>query len=184
MYYSFDCLQQGTGTLLHISVYGVFSALKRTISTVCRERLCCSNKKCRLRQYFRLFCDWSGCIIISFPDGYSTGGCVCPLSLRSSEPTRWFSQMTPDEYPRRHHLADGPLSSLCAPSPSLSSFGATSVVMCCSSRPASSSALSVLPEDRIGRNIVQAQKYIGALRAPHFFLFGCVKRRLSVLMHV
>ena len=122
MYYSFDCLQQGTGTLLHISVYGVFSALKRTISTVCRERLCCSNKKCRLRQYFRLFCDWSGCIIISFPDGYSTGGCVSAF-IRSSEPTWRFSQTAPDEHPRRHRLADGPLSSLQAPSPSLSSFG-------------------------------------------------------------
>ena len=60
--------------------------------------------------------------------------------------------MTPDEYPRRHHLADGPLSSLYAPSPSLSSFGAASVIMCCSARPASSSAPFVLPEDRIGRN--------------------------------
>ena len=48
--------------------------------------------------------------------------------------------MTPDERPRRHHLADGPLSSLYAPSPSLSSFGAASVMMCCSARPASSSA--------------------------------------------
>ena len=75
-----------------------------------------------------------------FPDGYSTGGCVCmrvcPLSLRSSEPTRWFSQMMPDEHPRRHHLADGPLSSLYAPSPSFSSIGAASVMMCCSARAA------------------------------------------------
>ena len=58
-----------------------------------------------------------------------------------------------DEHPRRDHLADGPLSSLCAPSPSLSSFGAASVVMCCSARPASSSAPSVIPEDRLGRII-------------------------------
>ena len=80
--------------------------------------------------------------------------CVCPFSLRNSEPMRWFSQMTPDEHPSRHHLADGPLSSLYAPSPSLSSFGAASVMMCCSARPASSSAPSVLPEDRIGRTII------------------------------
>ena len=59
-----------------------------------------------------------------------------------------------DEHPRRHHLADGPLSSLYAPSPSLSSFGAASLMMCCSARPASSSAPSVLPEDLIGRNII------------------------------
>ena len=60
--------------------------------------------------------------------------------------------MTPEVHPRRHHLADGPLSSLYTPSPSLSSFGAASVMMCCSARPACSSAPSVLPEDRIGRN--------------------------------
>ena len=68
---------------------------------------------------------------------------VCVRLLRSSEPTRWFSKMTPDEHPRRH-LADGLLSSLFAPSRSLSSFGSASVMMCCSARPASSSAPSVL----------------------------------------
>ena len=61
--------------------------------------------------------------------------------------------MKPDEHPRRYRLADGPLSSLYAPSPSLSSFGAAFVMMCCSARPASLSAPSVLPKDRIGRNI-------------------------------
>ena len=54
--------------------------------------------------------------------------------------------MTPDEHPRHRHLADGPLSSLYAPSPSLSSFGAASVMMCCSARPASSRAPSALPK--------------------------------------
>ena len=64
--------------------------------------------------------------------------------------------MTTGEHPRRHHLADGPLSSLYAtslplsslhaPSPSLSSFGAASVMMCCSARPASSRAPSALPK--------------------------------------
>ena len=43
--------------------------------------------------------------------------------------------MTPDEHPRRHYLADG--SSLYAPSPSLSSFGAASVMMFFSAPPAS-----------------------------------------------
>ena len=60
--------------------------------------------------------------------------------------------MAPDEHLQRHYLADGPLSSFYAPSPSLSSFGAASVIMSCSARPACSSAPSVLPEDRIGRN--------------------------------
>ena len=75
--------------------------------------------------------------------------------------------MTPDEYPRRHHLADGPLSSLYAPSPSLSSFGAASVIMCCSARPASSSAPFVLPEDRIGRNsqFAKLSLYFGKCRS-------------------
>ena len=39
--------------------------------------------------------------------------CVCVRMLsENSEPTRWFSQTTPDEHPRRHRLTDGPLSSL------------------------------------------------------------------------
>ena len=105
----------------------------------------------------------------SFPDGYSTGGCVCPPAHRRSEPTRWFSQMTPDEHPRRHHLADGPLSSLYAPSPSLSSFGAASVMMCCSARPAFSSAPSVLPEDRIDRNIIYLRQFCDYINALHIF---------------
>ena len=37
---------------------------------------------------------------------------VCVRLLRRSERTRWLSQNTPDEHPRRHRLADGPLSSL------------------------------------------------------------------------
>ena len=64
-----------------------------------------------------------------------------------------FRKMTPDEHPRRHHLADGPLSSLYAPLLSLSSFGAAFVTMCCSARPASSRTPlrpCVLPVDRIG----------------------------------
>ena len=58
----------------------------------------------------------------------------------------------------RHCLADGQLSSLYAPLSSFSSFGAASVMMCCSVRSASSSAPSVLPEDRIGRkyNIISS----------------------------
>ena len=94
---------------------------------------------------------------------------MCPLSLRSSEPTRWFSQMTPDEHPRRHHLAGGPLSSLYAPSPSLSSFSAASVMMCCSARPASSSAPSVLPKDRISRNIIYIRPCCDHINVLHIF---------------
>ena len=80
-------------------------------------------------------------------DGFRGGNSesVCPLSLRNSEPTRGFSLikiMTPNEHPRRHHHADGPLSPLCATSSILSSFGAASVMMCWCARPASSSAPS------------------------------------------
>ena len=64
-----------------------------------------------------------------FPSGYSKRVClrvcarVCVRMLsEKSEPTRWFSQMTPDEHPRRHRLADGQLPSLCAPIPSFSPF--------------------------------------------------------------
>ena len=94
---------------------------------------------------------------------------VCVRSVRSCERTRWFSQMTPDEHPRRHHLADGPLSSLYTPSPSLSSFGATSVMMCCSARHASSSAPSVLPEDRIDRNIRYIRRCCDHINVLHIF---------------
>ena len=90
----------------------------------------------------------------SFPDEYWTGGRVHVRILGSSEHTRWFSQMTPDEHPRRNHLADGPLSSREASSLGMSSFGAASVMMCCSARPACSSAPSVLSEVRISRNII------------------------------
>ena len=89
----------------------------------------------------------------------SVYACVCPLSLRNSERTRWFTQITPDEHPRRHVLADGLLSSLYAPSLSLSSFGAASVMMFCSACPASSGVLSVVPEDRIGRNIMYVGRF-------------------------
>ena len=99
---------------------------------------------------------------------------MCVSLLIISEPTRWFSQMTPDEHPRRHHLADGPLSSLYAPSPSLSSFGAASVMMCCSARPASSSAPSVLPEDRIGRNIICIRRCCDHIDVLHIFDQTCI----------
>ena len=55
------------------------------------------------------------------PDGRSTGGCVymhvCQLT-QSRQTYVCFLQMTLDEHPRRHHLADGPLASLYAPFPS------------------------------------------------------------------
>ena len=84
--------------------------------------------------------------------------------------------MTPDKHPRRHHLADGPLSSLYAPSPSLSSVGAASVMMCCSARPASSSAPSVLPEDRIIINIRRCCDHINVL---HIFDETCIVLKLG-----
>ena len=89
--------------------------------------------------------------------------------IRSSEPTRWFSQMAPDEHLQRHYLADGPLSSFYAPSPSLSSFGAASVIMSCSARPACSSAPSRLPEDRIGRNIIYIRRCCDHINVLHIF---------------
>ena len=100
--------------------------------------------------------------------------CVCPLSLRISEPTKWFSQMTTDEHPRRHHLADGPLLSLYAPSPSLGSYSTASVMMCCSARLASSNALSVLPEDRIGRNIINIASFYNHINVLHIFDQTCI----------
>ena len=105
--------------------------------------------------------------------------CACPPAHRRSEPTMWFSQMMPDEHPRRHHLADGPLSSLGAPSPSFSSFGAASVMMCCSARPASSSAHSVLPEDRIGRSIIYVRRFCDHINVLHIFDPTCIVLKLG-----
>ena len=76
--------------------------------------------------------------------------------------------------PRRHRLADGQLSSLYAPLPSFSSFGAASVMMCCSARPASSSAPSVLPEDRIGRNIIYIRRFCDHINVLHIFDQTCI----------
>ena len=104
---------------------------------------------------------------------------VFSLSLRNSEPTKWFSQMTPDEHPRRHHLADGPLSSLYAPSPGLSSSGAASVMMCCAARPASSSAPSALLEDRIGRNTVYIRRCCGHINVLHILEQTCIVLKLG-----
>ena len=104
---------------------------------------------------------------------------VCPLSLRNTEPTRWFSQMTPDEHPRHHHLSDGSLSALHAPSPSLSSFGAASVVMYCFARPASSSAPSVLPKDRIGRDIIYIRPFCDHMKVLNIFDQTCIVSTLG-----
>ena len=55
------------------------------------------NKKYTKQNYSYKSLASEGC-----PDGCSTGGCVCaclcPLSLRSSEAARCFSQMTPNEH--------------------------------------------------------------------------------------
>ena len=103
----------------------------------------------------------------------SVYACVCLLSLRNSERTRWCTQITPDEHPRRHVLADGLLSSLYAPSLSLSSFGAASVMMFCSACPASSGVLSVVPEDRIGRNIMYVRRFCDRINV-HVVDHACI----------
>ena len=74
-----------------------------------------------------------------FPSGYLK--CVCASACTQKTPNLsmiLISQTTPEETPRRHHLADGHLSSLYRPSPSFSSFGAA-FVMCCAA-PASCSS--------------------------------------------
>ena len=77
--------------------------------------------------------------------------CVCPHALRKLRTYEVFRKRRLTNTPRRHRLADGQLSSLYAPLPSFSSFGAASVMMCCSARPASSSVPYVLPKDWTGR---------------------------------
>ena len=60
---------------------------------------------------------------------------------------------------RRHHLDGRRHSPTYSPTPSLTSLGVASVVMCCSARPASLSAPSVPPEDRIVRNIIHIRRF-------------------------
>ena len=103
--------------------------------------------------------------------------CVCPPAHRRSQPKRW--QMTPDEHPQRHQLSDGPFLWLCAPSPSLRSCDAASVVMCCSARPASSSAPSGLPEDRIGRNIIYIRPFCDHINVLYIFDKPCIVSTLN-----
>ena len=76
--------------------------------------------------------------------------------------------MKPDEHPRRYRLADGPLSSLYAPSQSLSSFSAASVMMCCAPRPAYSSAPYVILEDWIARNTRHSALFCVHIDVLHF----------------
>ena len=76
---------------------------------------------------------------------------VSACSLKTPNPRGGFRKRRLTNTTRRHRLADGQLTSLYAPLPSISSFGATYVMMRCSTRPASSSAPSVLHEDRIDR---------------------------------
>ena len=59
--------------------------------------------------------------------------CVCVrMHSESSEPTMLFSQTTPDEHPPTPPPCRWPTPSLYAPSSTFSSFGATSVMPCCS----------------------------------------------------
>ena len=87
--------------------------------------------------------------------------------------------MMSGEHPRRHRLADGALSSLYAPSPSLSPFGAASVMKCCSTRPASSSAPSVLSEDRTGRNRMYIRRFCDHINVLHIFDQACIVSTLG-----
>ena len=115
-----------------------------------------------------------------FPDGHSTGGCVC-VRLRTEDPNprSFFCERGLTGTRRRHHLDGGRRSPTYPPSPSLSSFGAASVVMCCSARPASSSAPSVLPVDRIGRNIIYAALFCDHINVLHIFDQICIVLKLG-----
>ena len=116
-----------------------------------------------------------------FPDGYSTGSCacMCPPAHRRSEPPIIFLRTRPDENPPTPPPRPWPTLTLYAPSPSLSSFDAASVMMCCSARPASSSAPSVLPEDRIGRNITHVRRCCDHINVRHIFDQTCVVVKLG-----
>ena len=78
------------------------------------------------------------------------------IRLRGSPGIQIWKQRTcPTKKPRRPRLADGSSPHFTHPSlPTFSSFGAASMMMCCSARPTSSNAPSVLSADRIGRNIM------------------------------
>ena len=71
-----------------------------------------------------------------FPSGYL---CVC-VRLRPETPNLRcrFRKQHLTNTSRCHRLADGQLSSLCRPSPSFSSFGAASAMLCCCAPPACS----------------------------------------------
>ena len=71
-----------------------------------------------------------------FPPGYSKSLYVSACTQNAPN-LRCFLKRRLTNTPRRHRLADGQLSSLYPPSPSFSSFGAASVMLCCSP-PASS----------------------------------------------
>ena len=63
-------------------------------------------------------------------------------------------------------------------SPSLSSFGAASVMMCCFARPASSSAPSVLPENRIGRKLIYIRRGWDHINVLDIFDQTCIVSKL------
>ena len=64
-------------------------------------------------------------------------------------------------------------------SPSLSSFGAASVMMCCFARPASSSAPSVLPENRIGRKLIYIRRGWDHINVLDIFDQTCIVLKLG-----
>ena len=75
--------------------------------------------------------------------------------------------------PRRHRLTDGQLSSLDRPSPSVSSFGASPVMLCCSAPPAwSSSPLRPsmhYPSTSLVVNIMHIQPFCEHLNILYIF---------------
>ena len=72
---------------------------------------------------------------------------ACPQKAPSLY--RGIRKRRPMNSPRLHRLVNGQLSSHYAPLPSISALAAAPVIMCCSDRPASSSAPSVVPEVRM-----------------------------------
>ena len=61
--------------------------------------------------------------------------CVSVCTQKTPNLRCSFLKRRPTNTPRRHRLADGQLSSFYPPSPSFSSFGAASVMLCCSAPP-------------------------------------------------
>ena len=62
-------------------------------------------------------------------------------------------------------------------------FGAASVMMCCSARPASSSAPSVLPDDQIGRKYNVSSSILLPYKRPSYFRPDLYQFEVSLELH-